>query len=643
MKSEASYVQYRADQPMSICFGGDKIPLLQMEHLRQLDYPIGRGISYENTVDAFLMQLAVSDGLRTLHTRRDMAVLLNEQGVLECEDGKWYLIFTPNCSEQRTLAPDAPLYPVLQRLYEKLELGEVSRVRVPERSTKTLISGVAPFSILDEYCKSQPGGYLAVAQRIVLMGTSELFRHVPVCRYRALSTVDRDEIENYHTIKGLLDEYIYHYDHRAEGEYPKPISVAVFGPPGSGKSFGVRQIALSRGRYAISSLNLSQYSSVSELFTAMHQALQCPPEKIPLVFFDEFDSELGGISRGWLRYFLAPMQDGEYTMDGCQYPVQGAVFVFAGGTASSFQSFLPGEDAEAIAAFKAVKGPDFVSRLKGILNIKGPNMNEVTDRKHIIRRAMLLRDLVLKSVPGICHDGMAEISRGLLSSLLRVSEYRHGSRSIEFILGMSRLAGANRYTPSCLPLAAQLDIHLDVKDFMRKLSFEQVMGDMVEQYAWTAHEKYREQHLAEAKRLGAGPEELEEIYLEPEMADWAQLDEFFKEGHRSQIRYLGEQLQSFDFDVGLRPVLEGASDTITELYGPVLEELSELEHERWLKDKLADGWRCGKKDHQLKISPDMVPYSELEESTREFIRASVRNVPDYLKEIGYELYRKSYR
>ena len=116
MKSEASYVQYRADQPMSICFGGDKIPLLQMEHLRQLDYPIGRGISYENTVDAFLMQLAVSDGLRTLHTRKDMAVLLNEQGVLECEDGKWYLIFTPNCSEQRTLAPDAPLYPVLQRL-----------------------------------------------------------------------------------------------------------------------------------------------------------------------------------------------------------------------------------------------------------------------------------------------------------------------------------------------------------------------------------------------------------------------------------------------------------------------------------------------------------------------------------------------
>ena len=642
MKPQSSYIEYRADQPLSICFGGDKVPLMQMEHLRQLDYPISRAISYENTVDAFLMQLAVSDGLRVLRAHNNMAILLNEQGVLECEEGKWYLIFTPDCSEQRTLPLDAPLYPVLERLYDKLELGEVSRVRVPDRSTKTLISGVAPFSILDEYCKSQPGGYLAVAQRIVLMGTNELFRHVPICRYGALASADRDEIESYHTIRALLDEYIYNYDHRAEEKYPKPISIAVFGPPGSGKSFGVRQIAKSRGRYAISSLNLSQYGSVSELFMAVHQAMQCGPDKIPLVFFDEFDSELNGVSRGWLKYFLAPMQDGEYTLDGCQYPVQGAVFVFAGGTASSFKNFLPGDDPEKVAAFRAVKGPDFVSRLKGILNIKGPNMTTVTDRKHIIRRAMLLRDAIMKSAPGICHDGMAQISRGLMSSLLRVSEYRHGSRSIEFILGMSQLAGVERYTPSCLPLDAQLDIHLDGQDFARKLSFEQVMGDMVEQYAWTAHEKYREQHIAEAKRQGATPEEIAEIYKEPEMADWAKLDEFFKEGHRSQIRYLGEQLQSFDFDVGLRPILEGASDTITELYGPVLEELSELEHERWLKDKLADGWRYGKKDSQLKISPDMVPYAQLEESTREFIRASVRNVPEYLKEIGYELYRKSY-
>ena len=88
-----------------------------------------------------------------------------------------------------------------------------------------------------------------MAQNIVLEGTDHLFRHVPVCRYRVLSTVDLGEIENYHAIKTLLDEYIYALTTGTQGGRPKPISIAVFGPPGSGKSFGVKQIALSRGRF----------------------------------------------------------------------------------------------------------------------------------------------------------------------------------------------------------------------------------------------------------------------------------------------------------------------------------------------------------------------------------------------------------
>lgn len=132
------------------------------------------------------------------------------------------------------------------------------------------------------------------------------------------------------------------------------------------------------------------------------------------------------------------MQDGEYTLDGSPLPIPGAVFVFAGATASSFSEFLP-QAPEDVHRFQAIKGPDFVSRLKGILDIKGPNPTCVTDKKHIIRRAMLLRSLILKNVKGICHPdtGRVDISRGLLCALLRVSEYRHGARSIEFILGMT--------------------------------------------------------------------------------------------------------------------------------------------------------------------------------------------------------------
>ena len=645
MKSKDKYRNYVSGEGLCQFIGTNEIPMIQMEHLRQLDYPITRGISYERTVDEFLLQLETNDGLRALRNRREMVVLLNEEGALVRERGSWILYFTPNRSEHLTLAPDADLYEVMLSLQAKYKKADICRVKLPERSLKTLVSGLAPFCIMDEYCRNQPGGYLAVAKSIVQDGPEDLFRHVPVCRYGALTTVDLNEIENYHTINGLLDDYVYTCEHAAQDEAVKPLSIAVFGPPGAGKSFGVKQIAFSRGRFHITSLNLSQYNDPAELFRAMDQALRCEVGRIPLVFFDEFDAERNGVPRGWLKYFLAPMQDGEYTLDGKLCTIPGAVFVFAGATAPSFGKFLPSTKEEE-TEFQLIKGPDFVSRLKGILNIQGPNPTSVTDGRYMVRRALLFRNLIKSAVPGIFEkpDGHANISPGLLSSLLRVSEYRHGSRSIELLIGMSRLTGVKRYTPSCLPIDAQLDIHLDVKDFRAKLAFEQVMGGRTDQYAEIAHRKYQEKRREEAKKLGYSEEQMAILEAEPEMADYDSLDEFYKEGHRSQIRYLGQRLESFQMDVGMRPILPGAADTVPELYGPVLEQLSELEHERWVRDKLKQGWRYGPAmDPDLKLSPEMVPYADLGPVTKEFIRRNVREVPGYLREMGYELYRKAYR
>ena len=126
------------------------------------------------------------------------------------------------------------------------------------------------------------------------------------------------------------------------------------------------------------------------------------------------------------------------------------------------------------------------------------------------------------------------------------------------------------------------------------------------------------------------------------MADWDDLKELYKENKRSQIRFLGERFDGFYTGVGLRPILPGAADTVSDLYGPILDQLAELEHQRWMLDKLSNGWRPGKLDTQLRTHPDMVPYDQLDESTKDYIRVSVRNIPAYLKEIGYELYKKTY-
>ena len=641
--SKKNFKEYKTGALLAEQFAGKEAPLLLMQHLRQMDFPITRGISYERTVDDFLKQLAVNDVLRPLRTKQDLVVLLDREGALIREKGKWSLLFTPDRPEGQDIEEDAELLPVLEDILAREKKGEICRVDVPERSPKALVADMVPFCILDEYCKKQNGGYLAVAQRIVIAGPSELYAHVPVCHYGNLSTVDKDEIENYFTIQSLLDDYIYCYDHSEGTDMPRPLSIAIFGAPGSGKSFGVKQIANSCGRFCVSSLNLSMFHSPGELFEALHEALQRGKDEIPLVFFDEFDSEFNGVARGWLKYFLAPMQDGEYSLNGKTYQVNGAVFAFAGATAESFYGFLPSNEEEDVV-FRMVKGTDFVSRLKGILNIKGPNPASETDRSHMIRRAMLLREQIVRKISGIYdpEGGLVNISRGVLSALLSVSEYRHGARSLEFILDMSRLTNTSRFTSSCLPPAQQLDIHLDVEDFNRKLAFEQIIGDAVETYAAGAHERTCRKRIEEAARRGADQQEMEALQAEPDMCCWEDLEECFRNSYRSQLRYIGERLQDYRTSIGIRPILAGDADTIHELYGPVLEELAEMEHERWMRDKRRDGWRFGPKDSEMKTTPELVPYAELDEFTKEFIRLSVRDFPEHLNMIGYELYRKSF-
>ncbi len=642
MKNETAYHVFDPALSLDENFHKDTTPLLMMEHLRMLDYSISRGISYEKTVDEFMIQLATNDSLRSLRNCPEVVILLNQEGALIRHDGIWELLFSPDQIESEGSLDPERLPAVYKKLLAEEKKQNVCRVTVPERSLKELVSGIAPFSILDEYCKKQPGRYLAVAERIVYEGVDAISRHVPVCRYGNLVSLDKEEIENYHTMKALLDDYSYQFDHLNNSDRLQPLSVAVFGAPGSGKSFGVKQIAGSSGRFSVTSLNLSQYHSPTEFFEALRESLQCRSNQIPLVFIDEFDSELNGVSRGWLRYFLAPMQDGEFTLNGKHIEISASVFVFAGATASSFSEFLPRTDEEQ-EAFRLVKGNDFVSRLKGILNVKGPNPTRVTDRSAVIRRGMLLREQIVRKCPGILDNGTINISRSLLSAMLSVSKYRHGTRSLELILAMSCLSGVKRFTPSCLPMDEQLNLHLNAKDFRHKLAFEQIMGGVVETYAKIAHEHFRRTRTEEILLSGRSEDEIKKEMENPELVPWDQLDEYYKEGHRSQLRFMGERLQAYDMSIGLRPVLPGTADAISELYGPSLEILSEIEHERWMRDKSADGWRLGKQqDKELKVTPDLVPYEELDEETKEFIRKSLRALPMYLKEIGYELYTKSY-
>jgi hypothetical protein len=73
-----------------------------------------------------------------------------------------------------------------------------------------------------------------------------------------------------------------------------------------------------------------------------------------------------------------------------------------------------------------------------------------------------------------------------------------------------------------------------------------------------------------------------------------------------------------------------------------VEVLSQREHDRWVQFKANQGWRCGpERDHAALIHPDMKPWSELDEPTRDKDRDAVRLIPALVQMAGYRIYRRA--
>ena len=133
-------------------------------------------------------------------------------------------------------------------------------------------------------------------------------------------------------------------------------------------------------------MNLSQLTDPSELDTYFCQGAS-DDRSARFFFFDEFDTSLDNVPLGWLRWFLAPMQDGEFFTKGKKVAIGKAVFVFAGGTAASRDEFEQRASLDE-ASYRALKVPDFMSRLRAFMDIQGVNN---FDDERAVRRALILK------------------------------------------------------------------------------------------------------------------------------------------------------------------------------------------------------------------------------------------------------------
>jgi hypothetical protein len=460
--------------------------------LRKEYAPIGQALSWERTTSEIIK--AVRERSELARVARVIVSLETDGAILVESSGAAMLIFDPQHQEgdweQRrpgdvvavglcmvgALAYEAARDPIRPQWSEAITRGLLAARAVhvngyrlvneqgeagegfPQDTVDAALSGaehsdvyqVIPASTDDRwsiFADAFPEGYAATARQIVLHGEEAACRQLPIERMGLWSSMDRTEIESMRSVRAIVREYVGNHGHT------RPLNLAVFGPPGSGKSFAVKQMAREWSTAAtpidVLEFNLSQFSHLDELPQAFQRVRDCAVAgRLPLVLWDEFDTALGGTEMAWLASFLAPMQDGTFNDGGSVRPIGAAIFVFAGGTHATMSSFKA--RAHELAGAKAT---DFLSRLRGYVDIVGPNPTGEHDRAFVLRRASMLRAFLRMRAPQIFRGTTPSIDPGILNAFLHIDAYVHGSRSMETLLDMSTLTGRLRYERSALPSA----------------------------------------------------------------------------------------------------------------------------------------------------------------------------------------------
>jgi hypothetical protein len=143
-----------------------------------------------------------------------------------------------------------------------------------------------------------------------------------------------------------------------------------------------------------------------------------------------------------------------------------------------------------------------------------------------------------------------------------------------------------------------------------------------ERLARVIHEKYRdrEQDLTAAD--------------DPAIASWDGLPSYLRHSNRAQADRVCEKIQRIGYSIEQ----SGNKTPVTEFTSEELDIMAQMEHGRWVIERLDAGWTPGpRRDVRQKISPYFVPWTALSEGLKDKERQMVRNIPKLLATIGLQV------
>ncbi|MDT5350025.1 MAG: hypothetical protein QOH91_3312 [Mycobacterium sp.] len=186
------------------------------------------------------------------------------------------------------------------------------------------------------------------------------------------------------------------------------------------------------------------------------------------------------------------------------------------------------------------------------------------------------------------------------------------------VSGASGVAGLLHETSS----GPQLTVF---KTLEKTCTIELVEGGSFEAIAQAVHDRYREMERMAGRST----------------RPWSELDASFKDASRAHAREIAAKLLSIGCQI--TPLRDWRAAEFAFAHDE-LEKLAMMEHDRWWKEKIADGWSLGEKDPQqpeVKSNPYMVPFEDLPSDIAEYDRAFVGAIPEMLASVGLQVIRVS--
>jgi len=161
---------------------------------------------------------------------------------------------------------------------------------------------------------------------------------------------------------------------------------------------------------------------------------------------------------------------------------------------------------------------------------------------------------------------------------------------------------------------------------------ENLDKNIVEKLAEAAHKIFYEDLIV--KRYKYGPVTQESKKENGLLKPYIILSEDEKESNRNNVRDIPNKLASVGYEIGQ---IRG-NETISKFKKDEIEKLAKMEHERWMHEKLDNGWQFAKKtDRATKLHKSLIPWDKLSEDEKEKDRVLVKGIPKILAKAGYTM------